>query len=289
MMPRVRFALLVLLLIAFAGCGKSNKESLEQQQQPASEAVPAQPAPEAPQVQELEAGQPAVAPGATRAPAVAKAERPRTAPAVKAVEEQKEPPATAVAPVRREQAQAQPAAPPKPPEPRIFILASGTNIQVRLQDQLSTGVNQTGDTFRAILDQDLVVEGKTVAARGSILQGKLSNVARSGRVEGRAAMSMQLTSLDVGDQTYPIQTGILAFEAESTKKTDATKVGVGAGIGAVIGAIAGGGKGAAIGAAVGGGAGGATVLATRGKELVFDSEHKLRFELTRDVSIKTMP
>ena len=62
-------------------------------------------------------------------------------------------------------------------------------------------------------------------------------------------MSMQLTSLTVGKQTYPLRTAILSFEAESTKNKDATKVGVGAGLGAVIGAIAGGGKGAAIGAA----------------------------------------
>jgi len=285
-MSRVRFALLVLLVIAFAGCGKSNKESGEQQQQPAADAVPAQPAPSpesSPAVQEPEGTPPAATPEQAKAPAVRKAERPRTAPAA-GVAPQQEPPATAAAPVRKESAE-----PPKPPEPRLYTVPSGTNIQVRLQDSLSTGVNQTGDTFRAILDQDLVVDGKTIAARGSILQGKLSNVVRPGRVEGRAAMSMQLTSLAIDSQTYPIQTGILAFEGESTKKKDATKVGVGAGIGAVIGAIAGGGKGAAIGAAVGGGAGGATVLATRGKELVFDSEHKLRFELTHDLNIKKMP
>jgi outer membrane lipoprotein SlyB len=99
-------------------------------------------------------------------------------------------------------------------------------------------------------------------------------------------MSMQLLSVTISDQTYPIQTEILSFEAESTKKKDATKVGLGAGLGAVIGAIAGGGKGAAIGAAVGAGAGGATVIATRGKELKFDAEHKLSFALTRDVSVK---
>jgi outer membrane lipoprotein SlyB len=88
------------------------------------------------------------------------------------------------------------------------------------------------------------------------------------------------------DQAYALQTDTLSFEAESTKKKDATKVGIGAGLGAVIGAIAGGGKGAAIGAAVGAGAGGATVVATRGKEVVLDAEHKLSFELRRDVSVK---
>jgi outer membrane lipoprotein SlyB len=99
-------------------------------------------------------------------------------------------------------------------------------------------------------------------------------------------MSLQLTGLTVDKQTYPLHTEILSFEAESTQKKDATKVGVGAGIGAVIGAIAGGGKGAAIGAAVGAGAGGATVIATRGKEIKFDPEQRLNFVLRDDVTIK---
>ena len=165
--------------------------------------------------------------------------------------------------------------------PSLPLSRTATKIQVRLQDALDTAVNESGDTFRTILDKDIVVDGRVVAPRGSVLDGKLSNVARSGRVEGRATMSLQLTSLTVGNQTYPLQTETLSFEADSTKKKDATKVGVGAGIGAVIGAIAGGGKGAAIGAAVGGGAGGATVVATRGKEVKFDAEQAFSFVLQR--------
>jgi hypothetical protein len=184
-------------------------------------------------------------------------------------------PATTAAPVT-----------PKAPEPRFVAIPDGTTIPVRLDQALDTGVNKTGDTFRAIVDKDVLVGDKVIVPRGSIVEGKLTNVERSGRVEGRAAMSLQLVNLTLADQAYPLQTNTLAFEAESTKKKDATKVGIGAGIGAVIGAIAGGGKGAAIGAAVGGGAGGATVLATRGKEIVLDAEQKLNFELRREVSIK---
>jgi hypothetical protein len=173
-----------------------------------------------------------------------------------------------------------------PPKPKFATIAEGTKISVRLQDALDSSVNQSGDTFRTILDKDIVVDGQVVAPRGCILEGKLSNVKRSGRVEGRASMTLQLTSLAVGEQTYALQTDILSFEAESTKKKDATKVGIGAGIGAVIGAIAGGGKGAAIGAAVGGGAGGATVLATRGDEVKFEPEAAFSFALQNSVSVR---
>lgn len=305
-MSRVRLILLGLLVVVFAACGKTNKQTTEPPpqpavQQPVAQPAPPQPAPEsapAPQVTQPEPAK-AVAPAqqpsrpAKRAPAK-KARIEQAASPARVTQEQQPAqgtPVSSTAAGRADSApsplqQSQPVQPPKPPEPKFAMIPSGTSLHVRLQDSLDSGVNKAGDTFRAILDQDIEVDGKVIAARGSLLQGKLSQVAQSGRVEGRASMTLQLVSLSVANQTYPIQTGFLSFEAESTKKKDATKVGLGAGIGAVIGAIAGGGKGAAIGAAVGGGAGGATVLATRGKEVQLEPEHKLDFALTRDVSVK---
>jgi hypothetical protein len=173
-----------------------------------------------------------------------------------------------------------------PPKPTYATLAAGTVIAVRLQDPLDSGVNQTGDTFRAIVDEDVRAGNSVVVPRGSEVTGKLTFVERSGRVKGRATMSMQFVELRIGSRTYPLQTEVLSFEAESTKTQDAAKVGIGSGIGAVVGAIAGGGKGAAIGAAVGAGAGGATVVATRGKELKYDVEHVFQFTLNEDLQIR---
>jgi hypothetical protein len=276
-MSIAKYAFWPLLLIGFAGCTKTGQENAAQQ--PPAETQPtasqSQPQPATPEsIPAPEAAKPVTTPK----PAPAAAGTPR---AVKSVPK----PAAEKAPVAATKA-AEPAAAPKPPEPRFATLAVGTKLQVRLQDALDSAVNKTGDTFSAILDKDIAVDGAVVAPRGSVLGGRMSNVMRSGRVEGRAGMSIQLTSLTVGNQTYPLQTEILSFEAESTKKKDATKVGIGAGLGAVIGAIAGGGKGAAIGAAVGAGAGGATVIATRGKEVKLDAEQAFSFVLRTSVSVK---
>ena len=170
-------------------------------------------------------------------------------------------------------------------EPAYATLSAGTILPVRLLDALDSSVNKSGDTFRAAVDQDIVVGNRVVVPKGSQVQGKLTAVQQSGRVQGLAAMSMQLVALEVSGQSYTILSNILSFEAESTKKEDAAKVGIGSGIGAVIGAIAGGGKGAAIGAAVGAGAGGATVAATRGKQLKYEVEHPFEFALGGDVQI----
>lgn len=175
---------------------------------------------------------------------------------------------------------------PRQAAPAFATVAAGTTIPVRLLDALDTSVNKSGDTFRAVVDQDITVGNSTVVPRGSQVDGKLTFVQQSGRVKGVAAMSMQFTALHIGTQSYPIESNILSFEAETTKKEDAAKVGIGSGIGAVVGAIAGGGKGAAIGAAVGAGAGGATVAATRGKELKYEAEHPFEFTLNADLKVR---
>lgn len=175
---------------------------------------------------------------------------------------------------------------PRPAAPAYATVSAGTTIPVRLIDALDSAVNKSGDTFRAVVDQDIMAGNTTAIPRGSQVDGKLTFVQQSGRVQGRAAMSMQFTALHIGSQSYPLDSNILSFEAESTKKEDAAKVGIGSGIGAVVGAIAGGGKGAAIGAAVGAGAGGATVAATRGKELQYAAEQPFEFTLNTDLKIR---
>jgi hypothetical protein len=167
----------------------------------------------------------------------------------------------------------------------VDVIPAGTALKIRLTDALDTAVNRSGDAFKGVLDEDLVAEGRVIAPRGSAVTGKVIKLVRAGRVQGRAEMSIALKSIDIQDVAYTIQTDTLSFAAESTKKKDAAKVGIGAGIGAAIGAIAGGGKGAAIGAAVGGGAGGATVLATRGSEIKLAPERQLKFALRSEVRV----
>jgi len=269
-MSRIKYALLGLILIGIAGCGgTSTEDRVLLQEDPAAE--PRAALEEAPQVSE-----PAPASPAPASPAPSKTTKQAPMDVTEAIKANPEP----VRPVVEQQ----PA--PQVRQVKSITIPAGTAIEVRLQDPLDSSVNQSGDTFGAILDQDIDLNGNIVASRGSLLQGELSNVAQSGRTKGRATMSLRLVNLEIGDQSYPMQTEVLAFEAEPTKKEDATKVGIGAGIGAVIGAIAGGGKGAAIGAAVGGGAGGATVLATRGKELEFEAERKFSFVLSEDVGVR---
>ena len=169
--------------------------------------------------------------------------------------------------------------------PEVLTVPAGTALPVRLSQSLSTERNTAGDKFEAALDRDLTVDGKVVAPSGSAVRGTVTEAKRSGKVKGRAEMSLTLTSLVTGGKTYPVRTNSWFNRAPATKKKDAAWIGGGAGAGALIGAIAGGKKGAAIGAAVGGGAGTTEVLLTRGKEVRLPGETRLTFRLQEGIQL----
>jgi hypothetical protein len=157
-------------------------------------------------------------------------------------------------------------APPVPVYKEVTIPA-GTTLRLDLESSVASDTSTVEDSVRASLRQAVVVDGQTVLPAGTKLTGTVTDVARSGRVKGRARVAYRFTSLRHDAERYDITTATIAHEAQATKKEDAKKVAIGAGAGAAIGAILGGGSGAAKGAAIGGGAGTGAVLATRGDEV----------------------
>jgi hypothetical protein len=165
------------------------------------------------------------------------------------------------------------------------VIPAGTELNIILSDELNSGKNKPGDEFTGNLAAPVYVNGAAILERGARIQGTVVDAKGSGRVSGKATMTLALTGIMHNGKMVPISTGNLAAEAESSTGRDAGIIGGGAGVGAVIGAIAGGKKGAATGAAIGGAAGTGTVLATKGKEVEYPAESKLTFSLDRELSI----
>jgi hypothetical protein len=175
--------------------------------------------------------------------------------------------------------------PVKPSAPATFAVPEGTEVTVALIDSISTGKNKAGDEFTASLAEPIMVNGRTVAEKGVKVNGRIVDAEGAGRVSGKANIRLVLTSIADGAKAYPIVTKPFVAEAEATRGRDAGIIGGAAGVGAAIGAIAGGKSGAAKGAVIGGAAGTGTVLATRGKEVEFDSESRLKFTLEKSASL----
>jgi hypothetical protein len=137
----------------------------------------------------------------------------------------------------------------------------------------------------ASLAAPLVIDGKTVVDKGTKVRGRVLDAEESGRVKGLANIRLALTGIVDGARVLPIVTKPFVAEAEATKGRDAAVAGGATGIGAAIGAATGGKKGAGIGAIIGGAAGTGAVLATKGKEVEFDSESRLKFTLDKSVDL----
>jgi YMGG-like Gly-zipper len=159
---------------------------------------------------------------------------------------------------------------------------------LQLDTPVASDTSNVEDPVRGTLRKSIVSNGLTVLPEGTRITGVVTDVARSGKVKGLARLSMRFTSLTVDDERYEIRTHTVSREAKSTKKKDATKVGVGTGAGALIGAIAGGGKGAAIGAGVGAAAGTGVVMATRGEEVRLAEGTSLTVALASPLTVRVL-
>ena len=162
---------------------------------------------------------------------------------------------------------------------------SGTVLTVRMIDPVDSGVNQPGEMFRATLDEPLVVNGRTIASRGTYVNTKLVTVEEAGRIQGRSELALILYDITINGRRYEITTEEVSQQGASRGTQSAQRIGGLAAIGAVIGAIAGGGKGAAQGAAAGAGAGTAVQVLTHGENVKIPAESRLEFTLAQPLNL----
>lgn len=172
-----------------------------------------------------------------------------------------------------------------PPPPAVVVLPIGTSIRVRLDQDLSSKTSQAGDTFQATVADDVVVNGKTVIARGSRADGTVVDAKALGRFKGGALLAVRLDRVHTRWGSYPVETSSISRAEKGKGKRSAGFIGGGAGLGALIGGLAGGGKGAAIGALAGGGAGTAGSAFTGNKQIVLPAETLLTFNLEHSVHV----
>ncbi len=176
-----------------------------------------------------------------------------------------------------------PAPTPAPADP--YTVSHGTVLVVRMIDSVDSDVNKAGETFRATLEEPIVVGKNILAPKDTPVTVQLVHVKQSGQLRGETEIALQLRSLTLHGETYSLASEFAQVASEGKGKESAKVVGTTAAIGALIGAIAGGGKGAAVGAAAGAGAG-VVVQSVRGKQVRVPSEAVLTFSLEESVTLR---
>ena len=165
-------------------------------------------------------------------------------------------------------------------------LSSGLLLNIRTSEALDSRKAKPGDYFQGTVAQSVYVGNVLAIPRGAAVTGRIVDVKKPGELKGSASMTLQLTNLDLGGNSYLLATD--RFNTDSPGKggyTAGNTVGAAA-LGAVIGAVAGGGPGAAIGAVAGTGVGLGASAATPGPRSVVPPEAVLTFHLTSPITVQ---
>jgi hypothetical protein len=160
---------------------------------------------------------------------------------------------------------------------------AGTEVDVRLERQLSSETSQVEDRFTATTVVDLYSGNDILIPAGSTMRGVVSSVTRATRTERKGSLTVAFDQVTIHGRSYPIHATVeQALESEGIKG-EAGKIGAGAGVGAIIGGILGGAKGALLGILVGGGG---TIAATEGKDVVLPPGTVLRVKFDQSLMVR---
>jgi hypothetical protein len=181
------------------------------------------------------------------------------------------------------------APPPPPPDPARapapVTVPMGTALNALLTEAIDVDATKTGATFKALLDDPVMMDGKVIIPRGSALVLQAVKVEQAGKMKGADKIVLKANSIAFGGRRYDIVTTQVEKKGSGEGKKTTRKVVGGAGLGAVIGGIAGGGTGAAIGAAAGTATG--AIVASQGTEqLKLPAETRLQFTLNAAVTVQ---
>ena len=192
----------------------------------------------------------------------------------------------------------QQAAPMAEPEAQM-IVPEGTILPIVLTAYLNTRSSQVGDTVYAETVYPIWIQQRLVIPKGSTIRGTVTDVTRPGKIRGKGRMAIRFDDILLpngikrdlvaafrgihgpGDEGMDRKS-----ESVSAGGSGSTDVGTVVGTtsqGAIIGALVDRGTGTAIGAGAGAAAGIATMLFTRGRDLVLSPGIQFDLELRKSL------
>jgi hypothetical protein len=147
-----------------------------------------------------------------------------------------------------------------------FVLPVETEIQVRLEEPLSSATARMEDRFEATVSLPVRDEqGRVVVPAGTRVRGIVAAVERSERPARPGRLDLMFDTIYLDDRTAtPLRARVVSVKENMDRSETGKRAGIGAVVGGVLGSIIGGTEGAIIGAVIGGAGG---VVATPGEEV----------------------
>jgi len=85
-------------------------------------------------------------------------------------------------------------------------IPAGTSVITRLQLPLSSASAWVGESFSAVLDEPVIVAGRSVIARGTLVTGSVTVAKESTDLHDPGYLRLTLTSIVVNGKTIPLRT-----------------------------------------------------------------------------------
>ena len=186
------------------------------------------------------------------------------------------------------------------PAPRLFTVAAGKRIRVRMNDEISSETARVGDRFTVTVREPVYSStGAVVIPEGSEMVGRVDAVTRAQKKGRPGALDVSFRQVVLPNGTKRVISGSLSelnsddakSDNEGTARGDRMRnrkliwYGGGAAGGAILGAAVGGGKGALVGALLGAGGGFLGERFTKGEEARVESGTEFSVYLNRAISL----
>ncbi|MDR3774994.1 MAG: BON domain-containing protein [Terracidiphilus sp.] len=210
---------------------------------------------------------------------------------------QARPPAPPAAPYPPGRPQYAPAYPPQrqypqaPPPPAYeqpngpVTIPQGTLLQLRTNESLDSKRAKDGQPVEFTVIRDVAVGGVLALPKGATVHGVVTEAKKAGDLGGSPVLALRLTSLDLGGQSYPLDSD--QFKVRGPNKAGQTVGNAVSGgiLGTIIGCAVGRGVGCAVGAGAGVAAGTAASAASPGPGVWIPAEALVTFHLNTPLTV----
>jgi hypothetical protein len=147
---------------------------------------------------------------------------------------------------------------------RTLRLPEGTEIQVRLETELSSKTSRLEDRFEASVIDPVRLGGDVAIPAGARVRGVVRSVTPAHRPSKEGRLDLQFDSLYLGRTRFDIRGTVTSLGEKQSSGETAKKAGIGAVLGGVLGSLFGGKDAAIVGVVLGGGG---AVAGTKGDDV----------------------
>jgi hypothetical protein len=97
-------------------------------------------------------------------------------------------------------------------------IPAGTELTIRLQSALSSANSHVGDSFPAVVDEPVIVAGRTVVPRGATVAGSVMEAKASGNLHDPGYLRVTLASIILSGKAVPVRTSSIFAKGGSYGK-----------------------------------------------------------------------